>query len=298
MPKKRKKDRKASRAPRVLRVPQAPQIPQAPHGESALDAAAFDLPHVALRTRFSTPADAVDAVRSGETVEWAGSDDDGSGMRHRVLAADDGTAVVEQAVFLGGRQESTILCAWHETPEQERPGLEKRILGALDDLHTAVRTVLEEDIRTFRSDGSDGYTAPVPEAFCEAPELHCAGIPLFGWRVLHQLTAGTTWEDTVDPATWNSSLAIGGWSGDFDHIDAVRLEGFAELLHRHGVPVVLCALCGDPITSRHPRWPGVWTGPRGDGPLCEEAGTDSAAPTPQHGWYTDSMFGFPHQPRA
>ncbi|MFB8143465.1 hypothetical protein [Streptomyces parvus] len=288
MPKKRKKDRKASRAPRVLRVPQVP------HGEADPGAAAFDFPDTALRSRFSTPADAVSAVRSGKTVEWTGSND-GSSMRHRLLTADDGTAVVEQAVFLGGLQESMILCAWHETPEQERPGLEKRIFGALDDLHTAVRTVLEEDIRTLRSDGSDDYTAPVPEAFCEAPERHGAGIPLFGWRVLHPVTAGTTWEDTVDPATWNSSEVIGGWSGDFDHIDVVRPEGFAGLLRRCGVPIVLCALCGDPITSRHPRWPGVWTGPRGDGPLCDAAA--SAAPKPLHGWYTDSMFGAPHQPR-
>jgi hypothetical protein len=35
-------------------------------------------------------------------------------MRHRVLLAVDGTAAVEQAIFVGGPLEEILLCAWHQ----------------------------------------------------------------------------------------------------------------------------------------------------------------------------------------
>ncbi|MCX5396124.1 hypothetical protein [Streptomyces sp. NBC_00102] len=217
-------------------------------------------------------------------------------MRHRVLAFDDGTAFVEQAVFLGTVQEGAILCAWHEAPEDGRPLLERNILAALDRLQGALRPHLEAEIRDSRG---DDYTAGVPEAFSDAPERHGPGIPLFGWRILYPVTPETTWDDTLDVALWNSSLAIEEWSHHYDHIDEVRQDGFASLLRRHDVPAVLCAACRKPITSRHPRWPGIWVTPTDEGgsATCEGTGTEPFPPAPRIGWYSDGEFGTPHRPR-
>ncbi|KEF04860.1 hypothetical protein ADK47_16530 [Streptomyces rimosus subsp. rimosus] len=244
-----------------------------------------------LSSRFPAPHDAVEAVKAGERVEWIGSID-GSQMRHRLVIVDDGTAVVEQAVFIGGTPEKTLLCAWHQAGNQERSLLDKRVLAALDDLHTAVRPVLEADIRQVRP----AYTAPVLHSFREEPEPYGPGMPVFGWRILHPVTSDTTWEDTVDTATWNSSVTMSGWLDDYDHIPELRPTGFAQLLRQHGIPAQLCARCEAPITDRHPRWTGTWITPDSEsGPLCE--GTHAGLPRePWLGTLTDHEFGFPHCP--
>ncbi|MFE7621663.1 hypothetical protein [Streptomyces sp. NPDC057496] len=116
-----------------------------------------------------------------------------------------------------------------------RPVLEKNILSALDSLYTAVRPHLEAEIRQARE---DNYIAPVPEAFSDAPEPHGPGIPLFGWRLTRRVSSDSAWEDVLDVALWNSSIAIGDWSGLYDQIDEIQQDGFTDLLHHHGVPAV------------------------------------------------------------
>lgn len=248
-----------------------------------------------LEEQFPTPADAVTAAREGTPCEWTGSID-GSHMRHRPVLLGDGTAGIEQAVFLGSAQEKAILCAWHETPAQDRPVLEKNILNALDDLYAALRPHLESDIRQARA---DNYTAPVPETFSDTPEPHGGGLPLFGWRLIHPVSPASTWDDVLDVALWNSSTMLDDWLERYNHIDEARMDGFVELLRRHGVPALLCAGCEKPITSRHPRWPGVWTTPSDEygGPACPGSGEGPHPPAPVIGWYTDSDFGTPHRPR-
>ncbi|MFJ8405770.1 hypothetical protein ACIQ9K_35585 [Streptomyces microflavus] len=304
MPKKRKKNRKTSRGSAAAVVSRAllpAQLADVPDCDAeCCDDENFpvdeDFPMSAFREQFASPAGAAAAVREDKRWEWVGCID-GSRMRHRILASDDGTAAVEQAVFLGTTQEGAILCAWHETPDGERPALKKNILSALDRLQGALRPHLEAEIREGRD---DDYTALVPEAFCDAPEPYGAGIPLFGWRILHPVTPETTWEDTLDIALWNSSIAIGDWSGHYDHVDEISLDGFTRLLRHHGIPAVLCAECERPITSRHPRWPGIWATPtdEGGGASCEGKGTGPFPPAPRLGWYTDSEFGTPHQPQS
>ncbi|MDX3066444.1 hypothetical protein PV518_30430 [Streptomyces sp. ND04-05B] len=193
MPKKRKKDRKAPQKRASVRTAPAQRADlglvdwdEAP--EEAND------PLDAFAERFSAPVDAVKAAQAGERVEWTGSID-GSTMRHRVLLADDGTAAVEQAVFVGGPLEELLLCAWHQAGEQGREVLEAGVLAALDDLHTALRPVLEAEIREVRPD----YTAAVPQSFREEPEPYGPGMPVFGWRLLHPVGPDTTWEDTAIP---------------------------------------------------------------------------------------------------
>lgn len=146
-------------------------------------------------------------------MEWTGSID-GSTMRHCVLLADDGTAAVEQTVFVGGPLEEILLCAWHQAGEQGREALEAGVLAALDDLHAAVRPVLEAEIREVRPD----YTAAVPQSFREEPEPHGPGMPVLGWRLLHPVGPDTTWEDTRDTAAWNTSQTMSGWLGYYDHV--------------------------------------------------------------------------------
>ncbi|MFE2943351.1 hypothetical protein ACFXKG_30505 [Streptomyces sp. NPDC059255] len=245
----------------------------------------------ALAERFPAPADAVKAVQAGERVEWTG-EIDGSTMRHRVLLADGGTAAVEQAVFVGGVLEAILLCAWHQAEEQQRDLLEAGVLAALDDLHTAVRPVLEAEIREVRPD----YTAAVPQSFREEPEAHGAGMPLFGWRLLHQVGPDTTWKDTCDTATWNTSQTMSGL-GYYDHVPELKPAELARLLRYHGVPAVLCAKCGEPVTDSHPQWPGVWVTPDSErGPLCGEPGARPVAAKPLLGTLTDRDFGAPHCP--
>ncbi|MFE7116124.1 hypothetical protein ACFU99_11960 [Streptomyces sp. NPDC057654] len=80
-------------------------------------------------------------------------------------------------------------------------------------------------------------------------------MPLFGWRLLHPVGPDTTWEETVDTATWNSSTTMSGWF--VDRVPELQSAELARLLRRHDVPVLFCADCGNPITDRHPRWVGV-----------------------------------------
>ncbi|MFF4858627.1 hypothetical protein ACFY2N_27465 [Streptomyces rubiginosohelvolus] len=305
MPKKRKKNRSASRSSATAVTSRA-SLPAQLAEAAAYEADHYDedpeygddenFPVSEFQAQFGRPADAVAAVRAGEQWEWVGCVD-GSRMRHRILMSGEGTARVEQAVFLDTAQEGPILCAWHETPENQRALLERKVLRALDSLQSALRPHLEAEIRAARG---DDYTALTPEAFSGTPEPHGAGIPLFGWRILHLVTPETTWEDTLDIALWNSSMALGDWSGYYDHIDEVRQDGFTSLLREEDVPAVLCAQCRKPITSRHPDWPGIWTTPSDDGggPACEGPGRGVAPrlPEPRLGWYSDREFGLPHQP--
>ncbi|MEV7906638.1 hypothetical protein [Streptomyces anulatus] len=249
-----------------------------------------------LEDRFPSPADAVAAAREGMPCEWTGSID-GSHMRHRPVLFGDGTAGIEQAVFLGAAQEKVIVCAWHETPAGDRPVLEKNILNALDDLYAVLRPHLEADIRLARA---DNYTAPVPQTFSDTPEPHGTGLPLFGWRLIHSVSPASVWDGMLDVALWNSSVALYDWLDEYDHIGEVRMDGFIELLRRHDVSAVLCAGCEKPITSRHPRWPGIWTTPsdEGGGPGCAGPESGPHTPAPLIGWYTDSDFGTPHQPQS
>ncbi|MEU3226801.1 hypothetical protein ABZ695_27075 [Streptomyces sp. NPDC006976] len=290
MPKKRKKVRKAPSRRASVRTAPVQRIglelvdwDDAPEeGIDVIDAFA---------ERFPAPEDAVKAVQAGERVEWTGGID-GSTMRHRVLLADDGTAAVEQAVFVGGALEEILLCSWHQAGEQQWDLLEAGVLAALDDLHTAVRPVLEADVRKVRPD----YTAAVPHSFREEPEPHGAGMPLFGWRLLHPVGPDTTWEDTRDTAAWNFSETMSGL-GYYDHVPELRAAELARLLRHHGVPAVLCAKCGKPVTNSHPRWPDVWVAPDSElGPLCGEPEARPVAAKPLLGTLTDRDFGSPHRP--
>lgn len=111
MPKKRKEDRKAPQKRASVRTTLA-QRTDLEVVDWDDDSEEGNDPLVAFGERFSAPVDAVKAVQAGERVEWTG-EIDGSTMRHRVLVADDGTAAVEQAVFVGGLLEELLGCAWH-----------------------------------------------------------------------------------------------------------------------------------------------------------------------------------------
>ncbi|MCP3771245.1 MULTISPECIES: hypothetical protein [unclassified Streptomyces] len=290
MPKKRKKDRKAPRTRASVRTAPAQRAglelvdwDDAPgEGIDVIDA---------LVERFPAPADAVKAVQAGERVEWTG-EIDGSTMRHRVLLADDGTAAVEQAVFVGGVLEEILLCAWHQAGEQ-RDLLGAGVLAALDDLHTAVRPVLEAEVRKVRPD----YTAAVLHSFREEPEPNGPGMPMFGWRLLHPVGPDTSWEDTRDTAAWNTSQTMSDWLGYYDHVPELQPTALVRLLRQHDVPAVLCADCGKPITDRHPRWASSWVTPDSErGPMCGDPEARPASAKPLLGTLTDLEFGAPHRP--
>ncbi|MGA4966972.1 hypothetical protein [Streptomyces pseudogriseolus] len=291
MPKKRKKDRKAPRKRATVRP--------APAQRAGLelvdwdDAPQEDIDLLGvLAERFPAPADAVKAVQAGEPLEWTG-DIEGAKMRHRVVLADNGEAVVEQAVFLDGALEQMVLCAAHQAGEHGREQLHTGVLAALDALHTVIRPIVEAGVRKVRPD----YTAAVLESFHETPEPNGPGTPVFGWRTFHSIGPDTTWEDTIDTATWNSSTMMSGLIGDSDGVPELQPPQLARLLRDHGVPVILCAGCGDPITDRHPRWIGSWTSPSNDsGPLCEAPTPAPRLPAPRLGWLTDAEFGHPHHP--
>ncbi|MFF9336915.1 MULTISPECIES: hypothetical protein [Streptomyces] len=291
MPKKRKKDRKAPRKRATVRT--APAQPAGLEIVDWDDAPQEDIDLLGdLAERFPAPADAVKAVQAGEPVEWIG-DIEGAKMRHRVVLADNGEAVVEQAVFLDGALEQMVLCAAHQAIEDGREQLHTGVLAALDALHTVIRPIVEAGVRKVRPD----YTAAVLESFHEAPEPNGPGTPVFGWRTFHSIGPDTTWEATIDAATWNSSTMMSGLIGDADDVPELQPLQLVRLLREHGVPVILCADCGDPLTDRHPRWSGVWVSPSNDsGPLCEAPTPALRLPPPRLGWLTDAEFGHPHQP--
>jgi hypothetical protein len=114
----------------------------------------------------------------------------------------------------------------------------------------------------------------------------------------HPVGPDATWEDTRDTAAWNTSQTMSGWLDYYDHVPELQRAGLVGLLRKHGVPVVLCADCGEPITDRHPRWAGVWVTPDSEhGPVCGEPyAAPVAAQQPLLGTLTDPDFGAPHRP--
>ncbi|MEW2574797.1 hypothetical protein [Streptomyces syringium] len=291
MPKKRKKNPKAPRKQAPARSVSARRPGPEPEGRVVRVVENTGL-RGSLAERYPAPLDGVKAARTGEPVEWIGSIE-GSMMRHRIVLADDGTAALEQAVFVGGCLEQVLLCAWHQAGEPGRDQFEAGVLTALDDLHTTLRPILEAEVRDVCPD----YNAAVLRSFREEPERHGAGMPLFGWRVLHPVGPETTWDDTVDAAAWNSSLTMSSWPDHYDHVPALQPARLARLLRDHGVPAVLCAGCGAPITDRHPRWTGIWTTPDSEsGPVCGDRHAGPDAPDPVLGMFTDEEFGEPHRP--
>ncbi|MGY3341080.1 hypothetical protein ACVW0K_007273 [Streptomyces filamentosus] len=298
MPKKRKKNRKAPSqhsARRSASAQQAgsPPAEEEPEWEGHLEADGEEFtPLLSLTTRYPTPAHAAKAAEAGDQVEWIGHID-GARMRHRVMLGAHGEAVVEQAVFLDGDLEKMVLCAAHQAGEEGQEQLRAGVLSALDALHTVIRPLTEAHVREFRPD----YTAPVLESFSEAPEPHGAGAPVFGWRTFHHIEPDTTWDDTIDTATWNSSLALSRWLGDFDGVHDLEAPQLARVLRDRGVPVVLCAGCEKPITNRHPRWTGVWVTPDSEsGPVCESPGRPLWGPGPELSLFSDADFTDPHRP--
>ncbi|MER8235805.1 hypothetical protein [Streptomyces sp. NPDC094049] len=300
MPKKRKKNRKApsqrsSRRSEPTQQASSPPAEWEPEWDGAPEDEEDEEEFVPLRSladQYPTPAHAVKAVASGERVEWTG-DIDGAKMRHRVMHDATGAAVVEQAVFLDGDLEKMVLCAAHQAGEKAQEQLQEGVLSVLDALHAVLRPLTEARVREVRPD----YTAAVLESFREAPELHGPGTPVFGWHTFHSIGPDTTWEDTIDTATWNSSLAMSSWIGEFDDVPELQIPQLVRRLRDHDVPVVLCAHCERPITDRHPRWAGVWVTPDSEnGPVCETAAPSPQRPAPRLGLFSDDDFGDPHRP--
>ncbi|MEU4729611.1 hypothetical protein [Streptomyces sp. NPDC023588] len=205
----------------------------------------------------------------------------------------NGSAVVEQAVFLDGDLEKMVLCAAHQAGEEGQEQLQKGVLSVLDALHTVIRPLTEARVREVRPD----YTAAVLESFSEPPEPHGPGTPVFGWRTFHSIGPDTTWDDTIDTATWNSSLAMSSWIGEFDDVPELQTPHLFRTLRNHNVPVVLCVNCEKPITDRHQRWAGVWVTPGSEcGPVCETPAPSPRRPSPKLGLLSDDDFGDPRRP--
>ncbi|MFJ3099060.1 hypothetical protein [Streptomyces hydrogenans] len=298
MPKKRKKNRKSPSQDSVRRDGPAQQVssPPAegePDWEDVLEVGEEEFaPLLSLTTQYPTPGHAAKAVEAGDQVEWIG-DVEGAKMRHRVVLGAHGEAVVEQAVFLDGDLEKMVLCAAHQAGEEGQAQLRAGVLSTLDALHAVIRPLMEAPIREVRPD----YTAAVLESFSEPPEPHGAGAPVFGWRTFHRIEPDTTWDETIDTATWNSSLALSSWVGEFDDVRELQAPELARALRDRGVPVVLCANCGMPVTNRHPWWAGVWVTPGSEsGPVCETPGRALRRPAPKLSLYSDTDFTDPHLP--
>ncbi|MFG2841091.1 hypothetical protein ACGFYE_39640 [Streptomyces zaomyceticus] len=294
MPKKRKTNRTSPK--RAPRQPSSalPAPGQEEDWEDPEDYAS-DLLH--LDAAYATPADAVKAFLDGLTVEWIGSVD-GARMRHRVVRLGDGREAIEQAVFVAGPLERKLVCAWHQAGADGQARMSENVLAVLDVLHSAIRPVVEAEVRKFRPD----YAAATLEGFREAPEPYGTGVPVFGWRTFYAVEPDTTWLEAIDTAAWNSSIALDNWHPDYA-IPELKPASLANLLRQHGVPLVLCAGCGEAITDRHPRWTGTWMSLDSEGgALCGLSVVPRTGlprhPSPRFSWLTDNEFGDPHRPVA
>ncbi|MFE1499830.1 hypothetical protein ACFW89_32685 [Streptomyces albidoflavus] len=292
MPKTRKTDRTSS-----LRAHRQPSsvLPTPDRDEDWEDPEDYVSEILHLDATYATPADAVKAFLDGVTVEWIGSVD-GARMRHQVVPGSDGGGAIEQAIFVAGPLERMLVCAWHQAGTEGQDRMSENVLAALDLLHSAIRPVIEAEVRKFRPD----YTAATLEAFREAPEPHGTGIPVFGWRTFHAVEPDTAWMEAIDTAAWNSSVVLDNWDGEYA-IPELEPVPLANLLRQHCVPLVLCAGCGEAITNRHPRWTGTWMSLDSDGgALCARSLEPRSEPpryrSPQFSWLTDGEFGDPHHP--
>ncbi|MGW0836507.1 hypothetical protein [Streptomyces prunicolor] len=101
-------------------------------------------------------------------------------------------------------------------------------------------------------------------------------------------------------AAWNSSQTMARRPNYYDHVPELQPTELARLLRQHGVPAVLCADCGKPVTDRHPRWAGIWVTPDSEcGPLCGDTEVRDArlvGAQPLLGTIADQEFGLPHRP--
>jgi len=92
-------------------------------------------------------------------------------------------------------------------------------------------------------------------------ERHGSGY-LAGWSLTVSIERAKDW-DEVDAA-----ITAAGFYEAMDKIvgtdewpmSTAVTHDLVPQLAAAGVPIALCERCGDPITNRHPRWPGVWIG--------------------------------------
>ncbi|MEW1679456.1 hypothetical protein AB0O47_40320 [Streptomyces noursei] len=196
-------------------------------------------------TRYPTVTAAVEAARAGDDVRMETSEH--AHRVIRVLVPDDGEPQVEELVFLSYEYSDVVRCAYLNADRQEQ------VLGEI--LHC-----LREFVGAERT----------PSKFVVVSQETETIFPRVGLRILTPASVHT-W-DEYDGATVDvhEELSVVTQSPDYQDEEAtLRGSKLAKILAAAGLAVYHCARCGQPLTYRHPIWPGTWISLDEEGPRCE-----------------------------
>jgi hypothetical protein len=208
---------------------------------------------------FPTPAAAVRAVRAGRSAAaWLSFEE----AEHRIVVeADADAAVCVRQVYLPrlaiGDLVRTVLLnsGFDGRPEHESVAAVLRALG--------------------------GYGAAVGVAAQLEPFAEPGGglFPRFGWRHRAPLDESGSWAEAFATPTAVARLERerltdvwcrrpGRASNGTLEAEYRRWDMLLETLRGEALSVHTCARCGEPVTNRHPDWPGLWITLSVDGELA------------------------------
>ncbi|MER5884563.1 hypothetical protein ABT160_12100 [Streptomyces sp. NPDC001941] len=204
---------------------------------------------------YPTVPEAVAAVRAGEVVEV--HSEEYVSLVRRVLVAEAG-AFVETTLHPPYGTVAAIATGLFNS--DDRAAAVRGVLAAMPEL-------LPGDLR-------------VEGLECVVEEDGDSPLPVFAYRYRVAAEGLGSWGEHEVAASRFAGLADAlGWA---DRRIAVGARA-VEVLRGHGVAAVSCAACGEPVTDRHPVWPGVWVDLLEEsGPVCPEhdgaAGRDGGHP--------------------
>lgn len=193
--------------------------------------------------RYPSVPDAVAAARAGRDVFVVV----GVFADARIaVRSSGGPAVIESTTFPGIGLRDLAVTAVLNHPEP-------------DTAHSPVAAALAEHLTAFRR-------TPAVQVVCEPTD---GPVPRFGWQKTFDAEAYTGWEDfwaAHHGAGMDRVFELTGFDGP---AGAASPEAFA-IFRAHGLHVVRCQVCAQPLTDRHPGWLGVWTAIDPDvGPVCQ-----------------------------
>ncbi|OEJ22600.1 hypothetical protein [Streptomyces subrutilus] len=191
---------------------------------------------------YPTVTAAVQAVGNGESVAVFTSEHTAYGQQVILI---DGKPVIEVVLYPNSQAREALVTAYlnHSDPETATAA----ILHALPHL-------LPEDIDLT---GIDCVVEPGNGL-----------APRFGFRRRVFAAGLHTWRDYDELHPLGELYQVLSWHSTGHNI-AEGTEA-VSILRSHGLPAVGCEACGEPLTNRHPAWPGTWVclaeeyGPRCD----------------------------------
>lgn len=204
------------------------------HAEDDFLLEIYDEVHDRFYKEFPTVPDAVRAALAGQEVEVRNSLD----HSRRRIVADGGSVVIQDTVYPCWGIQFLLSTSWlnHPAPEQSVPALTDFLMSIVPE------SVPRQGVSIVVQDRGD------------TP-------PAFAYQYSFPADV-TTWEEHEERSA--------AFDGLWDDSEEVTAEHYAYLQNR-GVPAQRCRQCNEPVTNRHPLFPGAWVALCEGSPTCANA---------------------------